>query len=109
MALGKLFERFLETLKDIKPNKFRILKLLEDKKMSISEIQRAVKLSYKETHRHVKELKNKGCLMTDKKVKEKHSPVIVSLSEQGKAIVSGLRNAEKTISQIEKNKRLKLT
>lgn len=70
----------------IHKNKKKILLMLEKRdksfvkeKMSISDIQRELGISYKETHRHVKELVNAGLLKREHSLKEKHQRVYISL------------------------------
>ena len=56
--------------------------LNKKKQMSISEIQRELGISYKETYRHVKGLVNVGILSREKKFKEKCCPVYLKLNSK---------------------------
>lgn len=50
--------------------------------MTISQIQRELKISYKETYRHVKELVEAGILDRVKEKKRKHQPVYIYPSKK---------------------------
>lgn len=71
--------------------KASILTFLNDyKDQSISQIQRALKTSYKEAYRHVKELISWGWVSREKQTKQKHAPVYLNLTEEGKKAVDFL-------------------
>jgi len=64
----------------INKNKNKIISMLGKKeKMTISEIQRELDISYKETYRHIKELVEAGILKRKHNSNEKCQPVYVSL------------------------------
>ena len=65
----------------------QILELLNKKEMNISELQRELKISYKETHRHTKDLINISLIHAVKKSNEKHQPRILSITLYGKEIL----------------------
>lgn len=91
MVLGKLLEALLvkEILKgkSVSKYKIQILKILaKEEPKTISELMRDLNISYKETHRHVKELveKSKFVNRQQKKKGEKHAPVYLRLTDSGK-------------------------
>lgn len=82
-------------IENVSHYKFSILKLLKKESLSISEIGRKIDISYKEAHRHVRELEKDKWIKTEKKIKQKHSPVITSITEQGLFILD-LVNSSKS-------------
>lgn len=74
-------------IKTMSNYKLKIIHILGKKEeSSISQIMRDVDISYKEAYRHVQELKEAGLILTEKKIKEKNMPVMVSLSVKGKEL-----------------------
>jgi len=68
--------------------KIRILRLLKKNQPKfISEIQRHLGISYKETYRHIKEMKELGYIRIEIQKKTKHKPVFVYLTDVGKFIL----------------------
>ena len=76
-------------LKGVLSYKFKILNLIYEnsKDLSISDIKRKLNISYKETYRHTKELVLAGLVKRDKREREKHEPVKISLTEEGKKFI----------------------
>jgi DNA-binding MarR family transcriptional regulator len=73
-----------------------LLALLEKEPRTISEIMRHLNISYKETHRHVAELTKNGIIQRNRNNKEKHAPVYISLTENGRKVAE-LRKIEQSI------------
>jgi len=79
---GNVVDAMIYTRKLMSIYKLKILELLSNNnEMTISEIQRALGISYKETYRHVKELIGAGFLLKDKREEEKHHPAYISLKK----------------------------
>ena len=76
----EVYESILKFPKLLKKNKYKIMNLLikEKRAMNISEIQRKVKISYKEVRRHILQLETYGLVHIDK-LKQIHHPSLVSL------------------------------
>lgn len=77
----------LKIIKNIKPiinyEKLNILILLNYRdKMTISEIQRVLGISYKETYRHIKELISLNVLTRIEKKYQKHNPVYIKIKNK---------------------------
>ena len=80
-------ERLGFKVKDFKTilnvNKVKILDILSKKKeLTISQIQRELKISYKETYRHIQDLINSGFLIRKKKINEQYCPVYIKLKRK---------------------------
>jgi DNA-binding MarR family transcriptional regulator len=63
-----------------------LFSLLDKEPKTISELQRDIGISYKETYRHLKILNARGFVKGEKQTQTKHSPVFITLTEKGKAI-----------------------
>lgn len=69
----------------INPYKVDIMNIVfNEGEKTISELQRMLGISYKETYRHVSELAEIGVIKREKRIKEKHAPVYVSLRKKRK-------------------------
>jgi DNA-binding MarR family transcriptional regulator len=91
--IERYIEGFLKELmkNPMSPYKLKVLKILFKKQpLTISEIQRELDISYKETYRHISELITLKYIERVKLVKEKHTPVNITLTENGKAIAKEL-------------------
>jgi DNA-binding HxlR family transcriptional regulator len=64
--------------------KAKILKELYSKEMHISELSKKTGISYKETYRQTSVLKKWGLLTRKKRIGEKHQPVMLNLTHEGK-------------------------
>lgn len=94
----------------ISPYKSEILLKLQEKEQSISDLMRILNISYKETHRHIKEM-----ILLDWVNKEisplNHNPAILKLTEKGRNLASlkriemqvmgedGIKEMDKIVSQ----------
>jgi predicted transcriptional regulator len=68
-----------------------ILKQLVKKdKITISELQRALKISYKETYRNIKELEKWHYVLLTKNSFEKCQPVRISINPECRSLVDGI-------------------
>ena len=75
--------------------KLSILELLSEKQpLTISEIQRKLNISYKETYRHIKELTTTKLILSEKQTKTKHAPVNITLTEKGKKFISEIKELD---------------
>lgn len=71
--------------KPMSPYKNRIVLTLFCKEpKTISELQRDLGISYKETYRHIKELIKDGLLQRHREEEKKHAPVNITLTKKGK-------------------------
>jgi len=87
-------------IKPSSPYKLRILLSLFSKEpKSISDLQRVLGISYKETYRHIKEMILSGEIQKNIKTKTKHSPADITLTEKGK------KKAEILSSEVTTNKK----
>jgi len=69
----------------INKNKVRILKILEEEnKLNLSQLERKLKISSKETRRHTKGLVDAGLVRRIRKTKIKSAPVLLSLRKKHK-------------------------
>lgn len=65
------------------PHKINILKILKQKKkLNLTQLQKELKLSSIETRRHTSKLIKAGLVKRDKKVKQRGSPVFLSLRKK---------------------------
>ncbi len=71
--------------KSLSKTKAKIIKILyNDEPQTISELMRKLKISYKETHRHIKELsENIRLIQRKRNMEEKHAPVYITLTNFG--------------------------
>lgn len=99
MALGKLLELMMSNNKGKGFSEYKVKILLElskDEPLTITQIQKKLKISYKEAYRHVKELSEKhDFIKRDKQKNTKHSPVNIYLTNEGKEIAKLLKNIKK--------------
>lgn len=98
-----------EHLRRVSPYKKEILSILKKNgEMSISRIQRELKISYKETHRHIKEMLEQGLINHNRKTKgEKHSPAYISISKEGLDVLNklnALSHSNPSVKQGDKKK-----
>ncbi|MBA7491771.1 hypothetical protein ES702_02319 [subsurface metagenome] len=64
----------------ISPYKVNIIKILKkEKKLNLSQLQKALKISSRETRRHTSKLIKAGILKRAKKLRTRGSPVYISL------------------------------
>jgi len=66
--------------------KVKILKVLFGKEMHISDLSKKTGISYKETYRQTSDLEKWGLLERNKKLGEKHQPVMLKLTEKGNIV-----------------------
>ena len=69
----------------------RIIICLSKREISISELSRILKSSKKVTWQSINKLKNMGIIKRKELTKEKHHPVIISLTTKGKKILEDLK------------------
>ncbi len=85
MVERKINLSYKELGKLIHKDKVNMLKLLGKKpKLNLSEIQRELRISFKETRRHIGGLVNAGLLKRIRKTHIRGSPVILSLKKRSK-------------------------
>jgi len=80
-GLGKVVSVLIDKDKMSK-YKMQIVDLLSVKERTISELQRALKISYKEAYRHISDLGKLGIVIREHKIKMKHQPVYLNLNPQ---------------------------
>lgn len=81
-----IYSTIKESLKKpMSPYKNKIILLLFSKEpKTISELQRDLGISYKETYRHIKELIKDDLLKRHREEDKKHAPVNITLTDKGK-------------------------
>ncbi len=95
--------------KPVSPYKNRIILALFCKEpKTISELQRDLKISYKETYRHIKELIEDGLLQRHRENNKKHAPVNITLTEKGKKRVETISGNIVSPSDIKKEDLIKI-
>lgn len=99
-------KEILEKIKEIKTKPLSKYKqelmfyLLINEPKTISEIQRELEISYKETYRHISELIEDNLLQRNREQNKKHAPVNITLTEKGKEKIKKITgfDSEKTIN-----------
>ena len=118
MALGRLFEGYIEMLREEKltPMRIAILSLLEESPLNIRQITKKLSdekfisySSYQSVYRHIEILKKKGFIELKKK-KEKSFPVMISLTPKARSFIIKTDNQKEisrnVIKQFSKNETL---
>lgn len=82
------------------PNKKEILALISEKPIGITEISKKVKLSYKNTYFHIKDLEFVGLVRTDKNFKTQGQKVTVTRTSVNPEDVR--KDIEKKLSKLNK-------
>jgi len=78
---SEVYKGLLKFPKLLGEHRYKIVKLLlENNEMNISEIQRGLGISYKETRRHVYNLEEIGIVVL-RKIKGVHQPCLCSLKD----------------------------
>lgn len=114
MINNPLFHSFLPIMeKGYNLQEIKILQLVYEKKMNISEISRILKIDYKNTHRYINKLYNDGLITLDPKKPLRGKKVYITLSEKTlseisdelEAIILRKDNKEEIINLIKETKR----
>ena len=80
---NQTYNTLLKFPKLLGTHKHQIIKLLsKNKEMNMSEVQRALNISYKETRRHLIGLFKMDIITLKKLSKERHQPTICSLKKR---------------------------
>lgn len=83
MINKNLFYAFIPLMeKGYNLQEIKILQLVFEKKMNISEISRELKIDYKNTHRYINKLQKDGRIIFDPKKPTQGKKVYVALSEK---------------------------